>query len=421
MSFILKNKRCTIIGAARSGIAAANTIVRLGGYAKISEFKSKDKIEAELRGLENPAAVKLEYGGHTQAFIEDSDLIILSPGVGSGIAPVLWAKAAGIEVIGEIEFAFRLCQAPIIAVTGSNGKTTTVTVIAEILKRAGRSVILCGNIGSPFSKHVLSLTPQDIVVLEISSFQLETTVHFKPQVAVWLNFYQNHLDRHKDIDEYFQAKKRIFANQGPDEVAVINHKQDEFKNFSKELKSQVIFFNGPQAPKDIENPNFLAALAAVRVFGISDDISRDVLASFKGVEHRLEFVRSLKEVDYINDSKSTTPKAGEWALTHLQKPLVMICGGSDKHLDFSFLIHLVKAKVKHMIVFGQTKDILNETFQGVVPIDICVSLKDAVDTAQQRAKAGDAIVLSPMCASFDMFNDYEHRGRCFKDIVMELK
>ena len=164
----------------------------------------------------------------------------------------------------------------------------------------------------------------------------------------------------------------------------------------------------------------ISPLSVARALGVSDAVSQDVFASFKGVEHRQEFVRSLEGIDYINDSKSTTPQAGAWALTHLTKPLVMICGGSDKHLEFSFLRTLVKQKVKHMVVFGQTKDILHQTFADVVGIDVCATLKEAVDTARQKARQGDAVVLSPMCASFDMFNDYEHRGRCFKEIVMEL-
>lgn len=417
----LKGKTVTIIGAARSGIAVANTVLRLGGKPKISDAKTRDKIDAELRELTDSSAVAIECGGHTRAFIEQSDLVVLSPGVTAAIAPVQWAKAKGIDVIGEIEFAFRLCVSPVVAVTGSNGKTTTVTLIAEILKKAGRPVVLCGNIGSPFSKHVLDLRPEDTVVLEISSFQLESTVSFRPHIALWINFSPNHLDRHKDVDEYFSAKARIFANQTEQDIAILNAAQEPLRALAKSLRAKVYFFNGPDAPKDIENPNFLAALAVARAVGIDDAISRSVFAAFKGIEHRQEFVRSLNGVDFINDSKSTTPQAGQWAMLHLKKPLVMICGGSDKHSSFSFLKELVQAKVKHMVVFGQTKDILKQTFADTVPLDTCDCLEEAVDTARRRAVAGDIVVLSPMCASFDMFNDYEHRGRCFKDIVMRLK
>ena len=223
MSFDLKNKKVTIIGAARSGIAVANAVLRLGGIAKISENKPLDEFSPQLKELSDPAGVTIEAGGHTQAFIQDSDYVVLSPGRASWMLyRCKWARERGIEVMGEVEFAFRLCPCPMVAVTGSNGKTTTSTVIAEILKHAGRQVCLCGNIGSPFSKHVLDLKPTDTVVLEISSFQLESTIHFKPHVAVWTNFSQNHLDRHKDLEEYFQAKCKIFANQDSEDFAVLN-------------------------------------------------------------------------------------------------------------------------------------------------------------------------------------------------------
>ncbi|MBI4310114.1 MAG: UDP-N-acetylmuramoyl-L-alanine--D-glutamate ligase [Candidatus Omnitrophica bacterium] len=419
MDFNLKNKRVTVIGAARSGIAVANVVCRLGGKARVSEFKPRANVEKELAGLEHPGQVAVECGGHTEAFIKDSDYVVLSPGVRAGSAPARWARSAGIEVMGEIEFAFRLCPCPIVAVTGSNGKTTTVTVIAEIFKKAGRRAVLCGNIGSPFSKHVLDLNPGDTVVLEISSFQLESTVRFKPHAALWLNFSQNHLDRHKDAREYFDAKKKIFVNQDSNDWAVLNAQQDEFKFLAKKLKAQVIFFNDKGGGAG--NPNFLAAMAAAKTLGISEDVCRTVFAEFKGVEHRQEFVRALDGVDYINDSKSTTPEAGRWALTHLEKPMVMICGGSDKHLDFSPLKSLVKARVKKMIVIGQTREALRATFMDVVPVEVCGNLPEAVEMARRCAQAGDCVALSPMCASYDMFSDYEHRGRVFKEIVRGLK
>ncbi len=416
----VKNKKITMIGAARSGIAVANAVGRLGGKAKISEFKSEAEVKKDLGHLHDPGAVALEFGGHTRDFILDSDCVVLSPGVRRDIPPVQWAQAKGIEVIGEIEFAYRLCPCPIIAVTGSNGKTTTSTLIAEIFKSAGRPVALCGNIGRPFSQYVADLTPTDTVVLEISSFQLESTEMFKPRVAVWLNFSQNHLDRHKDLQEYFAAKARIFANQGQDDWAVLNGQQEELKSLGASLKAKVVYFNGAKKPAGIHNPNHLAAMAVAGVFGISPAICRQVFAQFKGVEHRQELVRVLEEVEYINDSKSTTPEAGRWALVHLNKPMIMICGGSDKHLDFSPLRALVKQKVKKMIVIGQTQEVFRKTFADVVPLQACPSLDQAVLEARKSAGMGDCVVLSPMCASFDMFDDYEHRGQRFKEIVRGL-
>ncbi len=416
--FNVKGKKVTVIGAARSGIAVANAVVRLGGAAKISESKPRADVEKELSGLTSPQQVQIECNGHTRAFIENSNYVVLSPGVRRDAQPVGWARAAAIEVMGEIEFAFRLCPCPIIAVTGTNGKTTTSTLTAAIIKAAGRGVCLCGNIGSPFVQHVLDLRPLDTVVLEASSFQLESTVRFKPHIGVWLNFSQNHLDRHKDPQEYFDAKAKLFANQDENDVAILGD-QPELREMAEHLKSHVVFFND-SAPKDIDNPNYLAALAAARALGIADEVSRKVFSEFKGVEHRQERVRVLDGVEYINDSKSTTPEAGRWALTYLKKPMVMICGGSDKHLDFSLLKDLVKAKVKKMVVIGQTREILRATFADVVPVEVCGSLPEAVEAARRVARPGECVVLSPMCASFDMFNDYEHRGRVFKEIVNGL-
>jgi len=450
MAFDLKNKKVTIIGAARSGVAVANVVLRLGGVAKISEGKKLGEFSDQLKELSEPARVTIEAGGHTQAFIQDSDFVVLSPGVRLDAKPVLWARERHIEVMGEVEFSYRLCPCPIVAITGSNGKTTTTTVIAEIIKRVGRSVCLCGNIGSPFAKHVLDLKPTDTVVLEISSFQLESTIHFKPHVAVWTNFSQNHLDRHKDLEEYFQAKCKIFANQDGKDFAVINFLDPELRKLAKELKSKVLFFNeialslknaprNDTQPNDVEaigpfdtkaidseetgniNPNYLAAIQAAHALGISEDICLKVFSEFKGVEHRLEFVRDLGGVDFINDSKSTTVEAGRWALERTQKAMVMICGGLDKHLDYSPLKSLVAKKVKHMIAIGQAREIMKSTFGDVVKVDTFTSLEEAVKAARVIASPGETVLLSPMCASFDMFKDYEHRGRCFKEIVSDLK
>ena len=298
MPFDLKDKKVAIIGAARSGIAVADAVLRLGGIAKISESKALEKF--------SDARVIIEVGGHTKAFIQDSDYLVLSPGVRLDALPVKWARERSIEVMGEVEFAFRLCPCPVVAVTGSNGKTTTSTVIAEILKAAGRQVCLCGNIGSPFSKHVLDLKPSDTVVLEISSFQLESTIHFKPHVAVWTNFSQNHLDRHKDLEEYFQAKCKIFANQDKNDFAVLNFLDPQHRKLAEQLKAKVLFFNRPHphlaSPSEgegyvVDKPNYLAAMQAAYALGISEDICLKVFSEFKGVEHRLEFVRDWGGVE----------------------------------------------------------------------------------------------------------------------------
>jgi len=409
MKFDLKHKKVTVIGAARSGIAVADAVLRLGGIAKISDSHAVEKLDGVI----------VEAGGHTKAFIQDSDYVMLSPGVRLDAVPVQWAREKKIEVMGEVEFAYRLCPCPIVAITGSNGKTTTSTVIAEIIKKTGRKVALCGNIGSPFSKHVLDLNATDIVVLEISSFQLESTIHFKPHVAVWTNFSQNHLDRHKDLEEYFQAKCKIFVNQDAKDFAVLNFLDAEHQKLAKHLKAKVLFFN--DAAGKVDNPNYLAAMQTARALGIGIDVCLKVFEEFKGVEHRLEFVRDIGGVVFINDSKSTTVEAGRWALERAAKPVIMICGGSDKKLDYHPLKSLVAQKVKHMIAIGEIRDLIKSTFADVVTVDTVNSFEEAIKTARHIAKPGEHVLLSPMTASFDMFDDYEHRGRVFKEIVQGLK
>jgi UDP-N-acetylmuramoylalanine--D-glutamate ligase len=287
MPFDLKNKKVTIIGAARSGVALTDLVLRLGGIPKISESKTLEEFSTSLKELSYPDRVAIEAGRHTQAFIQDSDYVVLSPGVRPDALPVQWARQAHIELMGEVEFAFRLCPCPVVAVTGSNGKTTTSTVIAQIIKRAGRQVCLCGNIGNPFSKYVLDLKPTDTVVLEISSFQLESTIHFKPHVAVWTNFSQNHLDRHKDLEEYFQAKCKILANQDNKDFVVLNFQDQEHRKLAGQVKAKVLYFNTPDKPSGVDNPNYLAAMQAASALGISEEICFMAFSEFKGVEHRL--------------------------------------------------------------------------------------------------------------------------------------
>lgn len=414
----LKDKKVTVIGAARSGVAAANLVVRLGGIAKLSEFKSESSVGEEIREL-NPQVSK-EFGGHTRAFIEDSDYVVLSPGVRRDIAPVGWAAARNIPVLGEIEFGFAFCRSKIVAVTGSNGKTTVSTLIAEILRRAGYKVCLCGNIGQPFTNFVLDLTDKDVVVLELSSFQLESTSNFRPYIGVLLNFTENHLDRHKDLDEYFDAKWMLFQNQRPVDFAVLNFDNQRMQERALSLRSQVSFFNSPDKTGGSRNLNELAVMEVARILGIEQKVCEDVFRTFKGVEHRMEHVRTLNDVDYINDSKSTTAEATRWALERVSRPAIMICGGRDKNIDFSVLKELVRQKVKKVMAIGEAQDKVYDTFSDTVTVEKCPSLEIAVEHAQQNAVAGDCVIITPMCASFDMFKNFEHRGQVFKEIVNRL-
>lgn len=426
----LKGKTVTIIGAKRSGLALARLILRLDGKAKISDSLSREKMPSQDLDWLLEQDIKLENGGHTREFLKGSDFLVLSPGVRFDSDVVRWAKDMNIPVFGEIEFAYQFCQSPVIAVTGSNGKTTVVTLINKILTQAGFNSRLCGNVGYPFSDYCLD--KNDYFVLELSSFQLEslfdkadplrkdgTVIGFRPLIAVLLNFSQNHLDRHKDIQEYFDAKTRIFYNQGKNDHAVLNYQNQMIRTLEGKINSDIRWFN---TEKDFSgpNPNYLAVQQVAEILNISQDVFLDVINNFKGVEHRLELVRTLDGIDFINDSKSTTAEAGRWALTQMKSPVMMICGGRDKNIDFTVLSELVREKVKKMFVIGEAKEKIKNSFRGLIQIEECNELEDAVRSAKQQADQGDCVLLSPMCTSFDMFKDYEDRGRVYKSIVNKL-
>lgn len=414
----LKNKKVTIIGAARSGIAAANLVLSLGGQPRISDAKPRKDFEATLNGLSDPSRVVIEDNGHTKDMICSSDLVVASPGVPRDAQPLEWARAAGIPVWGEIELAWRACRKPVIAVTGSNGKTTTVTLISKVIAASGKKVCLCGNVGQPFSQFATG--DFDYFVVEISSFQLELIETFKPYIAAILNFSQNHLDRHPDMQDYLSAKKRIFLNQTKSDFALLNAQDGILTKMAPELKATVRFFNDGKTPR---NPNQLAALEVARILGIPDAIAFEVFDNFKGVEHRIESVRTINGVEFINDSKSTTVEAGRWALTQVKGPVILIAGGHDKGMDYSVLRELVGKTVKKMIVLTreeQSRVSLHKSFDGVVPIEDQTDMREAIVSAQRQSRPGEKVLLSPMFASFDMFKNFEERGKVFKEIVNSL-
>ncbi|MBF0331440.1 MAG: UDP-N-acetylmuramoyl-L-alanine--D-glutamate ligase [Candidatus Omnitrophica bacterium] len=416
----LKGKKVVIVGAARSGIAAANLALAMGAVVKITDAKSLTDLEAALSGLKERTQVLVEHGAHTSAFVEDADLVVASPGVWKDALPLQWARAKGIPVWGEIEFAWRFCRKPVIAVTGSNGKTTTVTLIRKVLEAAGRKACLCGNVGVPFAQEVLA--PEvDFFVVEISSFQLELIETFRPTIAVITNFSQNHLDRHPDMQDYFNAKKRLFMNQTEADFAVINAQDAWAQKIEAHTRAKVVRFNKNGLAK---NPNHALVLEIARILGITDAVAQKVFDTFPGVEHRTERVRVLDGVEYINDSKATTVESGRWALTACEGPLIIICGGHDKgEIDLSVLKSLVRSKVKKMIVLTREELVrakLHAAFDGVVPLEDHTDMTAAVASARAQAVAGDKVLLSPMFASFDMFNNFEHRGKIFKEIVNSL-
>lgn len=414
-----RNKKITVIGLARSGIAAANLLKGLGAKVFVTDSANNPKVKLAAADL-RAKGIEVETGTHTVDFIRGKDWVVVSPGVPNESQALLWAKEFNIPVISEIELAWSQCPATVIAVTGSNGKTTVTTLIAEALKAKGSRCFALGNIGSPFSACVQDATCADYVSLEVSSFQLERIESFRPHAAVITNFTQNHLDKnhrgYADMNEYLAAKKRIFINQKKDDYLVLNEDDPVLKSLSKEAKSKIIFFHAESGL----NANQSAVMAVASIFGVSEDHCRDVFRDFKGMEHRLEFVRTFKGVSFINDSKATTTDSTRWALNSISSRAVLIAGGQDKGLDYAGISDILKEKVRALILIGEAREKIKKALEGVLPIKEASSLEEAVNAGLKEAQNGDTVLLSPMCASFDMFDDFEHRGKVFKEIVNRL-
>ena len=410
-----KNKKITVIGLARSGLACAKLLHKLGANVSVTDIQDSDSnrinaLELSLKGI------KIELGRHTKGLIKGKDLLIISPGVPNGALPLVWAEEFGVPVISEIEFAWSLCPGTVIAVTGSNGKTTVSTLIGKILEATGKKVFVCGNIGNPFSAVVQKINEKDFVTLEISSFQLEHIDKFKPKISVILNFTRNHLDRHKDMSEYLEAKKRIFKNQDINDFLVLNHDDPILRELSNETSAKVVFF---RSRKNL-NPNQAAVLCVGSILGIKKELIGKVFARFKGIEHRFEYVDEINKVKFINDSKATTVDSAIWAIKNISQPIILIAGGKDKGVDYSAILDYAAGKVKLAILIGEAKQKIKSALEGKLRIDEASSLESAVRKAYVEANPGECVLLSPMCSSFDMFSDYEERGHVFKQAVRDL-
>jgi UDP-N-acetylmuramoylalanine--D-glutamate ligase len=411
-----KNKKVIIVGLARSGKACANLLSGLG--ARVSVTENKDNAQTrKLAGQLESRQIKVELGKHSEEFIRGNDLMVISPGVGDKALPFIWAEKYAIPIISEIEAGWILCPASVVAVTGSNGKTTVTTLIGKILQANGKKVFVCGNIGTPFTAEVPKMKEGDFVALEISSFQLETIRTFKPKIALILNLTCNHFDRYKNMQEYAAAKKRIYLNQDQNDYLVLNYDDPMLKRLAKEAKAKVEFFS---EDKEL-NPNQAAVLTVASILGIDKKICLKVFADFKGIEHRMEFVAEKNRVKFINDSKATTVESAIWALKNISQPIIWIAGGRDKGIDYRAIADLARVKVKKAILIGEAKEKIKGAFKGILSVAQAVSLKEAVKNAYTSAEAGDCILLSPMCASYDMFSDYEERGRVFKKAVQGLR
>lgn len=408
----LKGKKVSVLGARETGIQSALFLKKRGATVFLSELKEgKEFIEAK-KTLESNG-IECEFGRHTWEEIRDSELIIVSPGIPPRAPICQKAVRSGIPVWSEIELAFQYSPAEIIAVTGSNGKTTVTTLIRDVLRASGRNAISCGNIGNSFIREVDQLNPGTIAVVEVSSFQLTHIDQFKPYIAILLNLSPNHLDWHETFEEYANVKWRIFKNQSSSDYSLINASDQESVKRTSQLKSQVVYFDGEQNG----NPNYAAVEKVASLYQLNPKVTCSVLENFSGIEHRFEDVGTFLDVRYINDSKSTTIASLGWALDRVGEGAILISGGRHKGGDFRVLRDLVRKKIKFLILIGEAKKEIENAFGDLVSIYSTDTLEEALRVARSVSRPGQTVLFSPACASFDMFQDYQDRGRQFKHVL----
>ncbi|MBQ6232536.1 MAG: UDP-N-acetylmuramoyl-L-alanine--D-glutamate ligase [Clostridia bacterium] len=449
--FDFRGKRVLVIGMARSGIQAALLLIRHGAFPILNDIKSRDAFGSALDVLEGQS-VEWRLGESPLPLLENADALVISPGVPIDNPAVLAAQERGLYVIGELELAAQFAAGTLIGVTGTNGKTTTVTLLDTMFREAGRTSWLSGNIGTPFSLTALSSKPEDILVTEVSSFQLESIDIFHPRAAAVLNVTEDHLIRHYTMECYIAMKRRIFENQKASDLAVLNYDDPICVGMADGLKARVAWFSrktevcqgafvrdgkltvrlgkrewtlcdteeiGIPGPHNLENA--MAAAVIALDLNASPEAVVHALKTFRGVEHRIEFVRELDGVRYINDSKGTNPDSTVKAVDTMRKPTVLILGGYDKHVSFLTMAkHIAESpQIAELIIIGATKDQLRRELAeaGTVTPHEAGSFEEALDMARKLAQPGWNVLMSPACASFDMFTCFEERGERFKAIV----
>ncbi|MDD5561189.1 MAG: UDP-N-acetylmuramoyl-L-alanine--D-glutamate ligase [Candidatus Omnitrophica bacterium] len=410
-----KGKNITVVGLARSGLACANLLHSLGACVRVTDINDNTQTRESAAGLSSKG-IPVELGLHSEDFIRQAELVVISPGVPLCAQPVIWAKEFSRPLISEIELASMLCPAEIIAVSGSNGKTTVTTLIGKVLAESGKRVFVCGNIGNPFCAEVERIKQGDFVVLEVSSFQLETIRDFKPKIAVILNLTPNHLDRYNNMQEYLNAKKRIFINQDDNDYLVLNADDPFLDAASLGAKSKIVFFNKTGA----FNPNQNAVMAVGKILGVKAEDMLGVFQKFKGIQHRMEEVAQINGVRFINDSKATTADSAIWAIKNIASPIILIAGGRHKGIAYSVILEAARNKVKKAFLIGEARDIIAAALEADLPVEKTDNLNIAVKKAYEQAAPGDCVLFSPMCSSYDMFKDYAQRGEAFKKMVLDL-
>lgn len=446
-----KDKKIVVLGLAKSGTTIAKILHSLGARVLVNDAKPDEKCleKDELESL----GIKVICGGHPEDLVDESvDMLIKNPGIPYSVLPIKIAEELSIPIVTEIELAYYFSKVPIIGITGSNGKTTTTTLIGEIIKQAGKAPIVAGNIGTVLSEKALKATEDEVLVAELSSFQLKGTLRFKPNIAILVNIYPAHLDYHHGIEDYITSKAKIFKNQDDKDYAVLNADCSESMRLVPDIKSNIYYFSTSKPvdkgayidkgiiywkDKGLEElistkelflkgahlENVLAAIIATKLYGINTEVILETLRSFKGVEHRVEYVLATKNgVTFYNDSKATNPQATISALKSFDKPIILLAGGLDRGIEFEELIEPFTNHIKVLITFGQTADKLKKiaNLAGIYQVVTVDNINAAVKKSFSIANDNDVVLLSPACASWDMFSSFEERGRIFKEAVHRL-
>lgn len=444
----IKNKKITVIGMGETGQSASLLAKKLGAIVLISESSvvTKNPFINNAKSI----GINIESGGHSEK-IYDSDLWIISPGISDKINIVRNAKAKGIKIVSEIEFASWFTDKPIIGVTGSNGKTTTVSIINEILTKSELNPILTGNIGYAFSRAVLddlnNCLENRLYIIELSSFQLEHIETFKPFISILLNISPDHLDRYGNMDKYLEAKMRITMNHDSENHLLYNSDDMDLVRRCKNLninkttfgllndtqsvikandshiavdQTKIINIDKLNIKGDHNISNILAAVSAVKILNISNKTIADALATFNGIEHRLEKVSTIDGVTYYNDSKATNIESVIAAINSFKSPIILILGGEDKNTDFNVLKPFINKKIKQIVSYGKASNKISTALRDAVALNTVFSLRDAVGECKKSAVSGDIVLLSPGCASFDQFDNFEHRGNEFKKMINDV-
>lgn len=446
----LKDRRILVVGLAKTGVSVARFLKNKGAEVIASDIKVASQLESSIDGLRD-LDIEFELGGHKVETLKNVDLIVVSPGVPLNIEPIKEAQRQGIEIMSEVELAYQFINTPIIAITGTNGKSTTTALIGNILEASGYKVYVGGNIGSPLIDYALSNQDRDYVVAEISSFQLDGIKTFRPRIGILLNITEDHLDRYQTLSSYIYSKSRMFTNQSTEDIAILNKDDSFILKIQEMIPAKKIYFSSHQRVEEgayadrgfiaccdgtggrelfditklkIIGPhnlqNIMGAILASKICGCAHKSIITALEGFLGLEHRLEFVRMLGNIAFYNDSKATNVDSVIRALESFTRPIILIAGGRDKGGDYSPLRDPIKERVRLLILLGEAKEKLSQHLGDLVPTIAVRTLEEAVRTAYSEAEPGDIVLLSPACSSFDMFNDYKERGNVFKDVVRSL-